>query len=160
MVDEMTFGLDIRQRRTAKRWNLTRLAKETGLSYSHLSRLENDSTLPKAETVAKLAEALDGDLKDMLMLADCLPKSILEQMTGVSERGPVLRRAADTRRSRPATKKHLSQAESLARALGLSGEEADEAAGTVLQLLTLDGRRRQALASLIESLGSEPEDGT
>ena len=160
MSDEMTFGLYIRQRRTGKRWNLTRLAEETELSYSHLSRLENDSALPKPDTVVTLADALDGDLKEMLELADCLPKSILEQMAGVKDGNAALKRSADRRGSTTVGKRQLSQAESLARALGLSGRDAKNSASAIVQFLALDGRRRHALTSLIESMDSEEEDGT
>ncbi len=158
MPDEMSFGLYMRQHRNAKRWNLTRLAEETKLSYSHLSRLENDSSLPKPDTVVTLADALDGDLKEMLALAKCLPESILNQMTNVNEGGQVLRRAADRHRSAAGEKRQLSHAKALAKTLGLTSREADEAGNTVLEFLKLDGRQREALARLIDSMSSESSD--
>tara|TARA_Y100000310_G_scaffold285999_1_gene309828 strand:- start:157 stop:540 length:384 start_codon:yes stop_codon:yes gene_type:complete len=71
------------------------LAKETGLSPSHLSRLENDNNLPNPETVVKLAGALGGDLDQMLALAKCLPQEILERLIHRADTSSVsLRRSA------------------------------------------------------------------
>lgn len=76
----LTLGEYIRHLRRRKGWNLQEMAKETGLSHSHLSRLENDNNLPNPETVVKLAGALGGDLDHMLALAKCLPQEILERL--------------------------------------------------------------------------------
>jgi transcriptional regulator with XRE-family HTH domain len=76
----LTFGEYTRRLRRRKRWQLQDLAAVTGLSVSHLSRIENDNTLPNPDTVVKLATALDGELGQMLELADCLPREILERL--------------------------------------------------------------------------------
>ena len=77
-VSDSTVGEYMRRLRRRKGWTLLELARETGLSYSHLSRLENDKNLPNPETVVKLAGALDGDLDQMLALAKCLPQEVLD----------------------------------------------------------------------------------
>jgi len=80
-VSDGTVGEYIRRLRRCKGWTLLELARETGLSYSHLSRLENDKNLPNPETVVTLARALDGDLDQMLLLAKCLPQALLDLLS-------------------------------------------------------------------------------
>ena len=92
MNNNLTFGEYIRHLRRRKGWNLQGLAKETGLSPSHLSRLENDNNLPNPETVVKLAGVLGGDLDQMLALAKCLPQEILERL--IHRSSAPLRRSA------------------------------------------------------------------
>lgn len=69
----VSVGEYTRQFRRRKRWGLQDLARATELSASHLSRIENDRAVPNAQTVLKLAKALDGDLGRMLELAGYLP---------------------------------------------------------------------------------------
>ena len=66
MTEQLTFGEYMRRLRRAKGLNLSDLTQRTELSYSHLSRIENDSSLPQPKTVVEIATALDGDLKRML----------------------------------------------------------------------------------------------
>ena len=80
MQTGLTLGEYVRHLRRRKNWNLQELARSSGLSVSHLSRLENDNNVPNAETVVKLSAALDGDLEQMLQLADCLPAEILDRL--------------------------------------------------------------------------------
>ena len=80
MQTGLTLGEYVRHLRRRKNWNLQELAKASGLSVSHLSRLENDNNLPNADTVVKLSAALEGDLEQMLQLADCLPREILARL--------------------------------------------------------------------------------
>ena len=77
-MSDSTVGEYMRRLRRRKGWTLLELARETGLSYSHLSRLENDKNVPNPATVVKLAGVLDGDLDQMLLLAKCLPQTLLE----------------------------------------------------------------------------------
>ncbi len=80
MNKQLSLGEHVRRLRRGKHWQLQELAAETGLSVSHLSRIENGNVLPNAETVVKLAKALDGELELMLEQADCLPRAILERL--------------------------------------------------------------------------------
>ena len=80
MNSQVSFGEYIRHLRRRRRWGLQDLAQETGLSLSHLSRLENDNGIPNPATVVKLAQALDADLERMLELAKCLPREILDRL--------------------------------------------------------------------------------
>jgi len=95
MVGQITFGEYIRRLRRAKRWTLEDVAQRAGLSGTHLSRIENDNTVPSPETVVKLAEALDGDLALLLDLAKCLPQEILDRLIDRANASPAaLRRSA------------------------------------------------------------------
>ena len=81
MDAEPTFGEYVRRLRRRKRWQLQELASETGLSATHLSRIENDSAVPNADTVVKLA--------------DCLPREILDRLgRRVADGDTVHRRSA------------------------------------------------------------------
>lgn len=95
MEVQLTFGEYIRRLRRAKKWNLNKLAEHCGLSYTHLSRLENDSGVPTAESVVRLAQALDGDLKAMCEMSECLPRMILDRISAqeAPKISPLLRAA-------------------------------------------------------------------
>ena len=95
MNSDVTFGEYLRHLRRRKHWGLQELARETGLSLSHLSRLENDNGLPKPETVVKLSVALGGDLDQMLEMANCLPREIIDRLSRrAAGAGESLRRTA------------------------------------------------------------------
>lgn len=95
MSDTLTLGEYIRRLRRRSKKSLQDLTDETGISVSHLSRIENDSNVPSAEAIVKLAKALDGDMDFMLERADCLPKEILSRLTRrAAQGGQVMRRAA------------------------------------------------------------------
>jgi transcriptional regulator with XRE-family HTH domain len=91
----LTFGEYVRRLRRRKRWQLQELATTTGLSVTHLSRIENDSAVPNADTVVKLSNALDGELEQMLQMADCLPREILDRLVQrAADGGTALTRSA------------------------------------------------------------------
>jgi transcriptional regulator with XRE-family HTH domain len=95
MDAEITLGEYVRRRRRRKHWQLQELASATGLSVTHLSRIENDSAVPNADTVVKLSNALDGELERMLQMADCLPREILDRLVQrAADSGTVLKRSA------------------------------------------------------------------
>ena len=95
MQDDITFGEYVRRLRRKKRWDLPTLGSASGISPTHLSRIENDNTVPAVETVIKLANALDGDLDVMVQLAACLPKEILERLVRRADEGATtVKRAA------------------------------------------------------------------
>jgi transcriptional regulator with XRE-family HTH domain len=95
MGDQLTLGEYMRRLRRAKGWQLHQLATATRMSLSHLSRIENDNAVPNAESVVKLATALDGDLERMLELANCLPREILQRLIDrAGDVSPALHRSA------------------------------------------------------------------
>ncbi len=135
--------------------SLLSVAEETDISYSHLSRIENDSTLPGPRTVATLAEALGGDLRLMLEMADCLPRVILERIHAQGDPvGPTrLHRTAGSggERQQEADDTLLN----LARSAGLDGQEAAELASALAVLVRLPGHQRLSIARMIQSLAQE-----
>lgn len=154
--EHVSLGEYVRRLRRAKGMSLYALAAQTGLSYSHLSRIENDSTLPGPETVAKIAEALGGDLKLMLERANCLPRAILDRIMSreESQQSGALRRtagqgAAAHRRRAGATSPEVL---GLARSAGLDENEALDVAEAVQELINLPKHQREAVVALIATL--------
>ena len=155
MTTQLTFGEHIRRLRRDKKWNLQRLSEATGLSYTHLSRVENDSAKPKVDTVVRICEALDGDLTEMLELADSLPGEILDRMRQRQEQdSPSLPRSAGPRRRRP-----KGEALALVRAAGVSEEETSDLAEALVELLELHPERRELVKGLIRSIRQTEDDG-
>ena len=52
-----------------------------GLAYSHLSRIKNESASPRAD-------ALDGVLRELLKLEDCLPDAIVQRLSHEEQMQP------------------------------------------------------------------------
>lgn len=159
--DRLSLGEYIRRlRRQAKR-SLYSLAQETHISYSHLSRIENDSTVPNADTVARIATALDGDLKVMLEMAKCLPRAILDRIVAREEAGSPssLRRALAHEPNGAAQPAELGAAVTdLALAAGLDENEVSDILEAVSHLIRLGPTRRSTLTSLIRSLYEERDE--
>jgi tellurite resistance protein len=114
--------------------------------------------VPKADTVARIAEALGGDLKLMLEIANCLPRQILDRMVSRDESVNTgsLRRAV----GRLGVDSHPTgeidpHALALARAHGLTEAEAQHTARAILSLLGLERGRRVPIEKMIQSLYAE-----
>ena len=152
-----TLGEYIRRLRRGRKWSLHTLADETGLSYSHLSRIENDSTVPRADTVVRIGEALGGDLKLMLELANSLPKIILDRLESRHEAGsdPVKRSAGFDSNPPPKDVSLTALADEIARTSGLSDKEAVSIARIVKRLAQLNEHHRDAVMVLIRSLSAD-----
>lgn len=154
-INQLSFGEYMRRLRRQQRMSLSDLTEKTGLSYSHLSRIENDSTMPSAAAVASVATALNGDLGLMLELANCLPQVILEriQRHQGTEPTPSLHRAADTARNAAEGPRDLRElVTTLASTRGLDTAEAALIAQVVDRLVQLDHTQRAALAQLVLSM--------
>src|SRR5688572_18946283 len=95
MQVDLTFGEYLRRLRRQKAMQLQDVARRSGLSTTHLSRLENDNGLPTTDTVVKLHRVLSGDLSVMLELAKCLPDEILDRyIRRAEDEAPVMKRSA------------------------------------------------------------------
>lgn len=159
----LTLGEYIRRLRREQKRSLHSISLDTKISYTHLSRIEADSTLPNADTVARLAEALGGDLKLMLEMAKCLPRAILDRI--VTEQAAAqaggLQRAAGQDPEIP-----MPQAEcdpkvvEMAKRAGLEERAAQQAAGAFHLLTQLSPVQRSAVVALIASLYGEEHDRT
>jgi transcriptional regulator with XRE-family HTH domain len=95
MQVDLSFGEYVRRLRRQMAMQLQDVARRSGLSTTHLSRLENDNGLPTTDTVVKIHNVLGGDLPVMLELAKCLPEEILDRYIRHADDGmPVLKRSA------------------------------------------------------------------
>ncbi len=159
MNRQLTFGETIRRLRRQKEWSLGMLAEETGLSYSHLSRVENDSASPQADAVARLAEALDGDLRELLELAACLPAVILQRIARREEGSPAGSLNRSARRDDESPRGSVGAlVTDLAIQYGLQGPEVQELAEAIERLVALPPEQRASITRLILTLESNRDD--
>jgi transcriptional regulator with XRE-family HTH domain len=159
-----TFGEYVRRLRRRKRWGLQELADSAGLSVSHLSRIENDNAVPNAESVVKLNGALEGDLGQMLELADCLPREILERYIRRAYEGEsALRRAAGQGVVDSGFRQALvdEMDPDLRRKLGqhfrLSERDADGLYAVLRQIAAMSAEEREALLAFLSTSFRERE---
>jgi HTH-type transcriptional regulator, competence development regulator len=73
----MTFGERLRQLRRERQMNQRTLAASVGIDFTYLSKIENGRMdPPSADTIVKLAKALDTDADALLLLAGKVPEDI------------------------------------------------------------------------------------
>jgi HTH-type transcriptional regulator, competence development regulator len=80
----MTFGQRVRQLRHAKEWSLRDLAAEVGVGFTYLSRVENErlnfGDYPSDALIHRLADALDADEEELLILAKRIPEPVKKRV--------------------------------------------------------------------------------
>jgi transcriptional regulator with XRE-family HTH domain len=152
----LSFGEYTRRLRRARKWQLQDVAAATGLSISHLSRIENDNALPNPDTVVKLAHALEGDLEQMLELADCLPREILERLIRrVEDSAPALRRSAGERGADPEFSRALvedmdpSLRGALAQQFSLSDRDIEGLFAVLRRMAQMSPQQREAVIAFL-----------
>ncbi len=78
------FGQRVRQLRKAKNLGQRPLAKQVGVSFTYISRIENENLdfgqYPSEELIRKLANALDADADELLLLAKKIPEPIRQRV--------------------------------------------------------------------------------
>jgi len=82
------FGTRIRKLREEKKLTLRGLAERSNLSYSFIASLEKGRYNPSRESIYSLANPLDADVNELLMLARFLPEqheTIEQQMENYFE---------------------------------------------------------------------------
>jgi transcriptional regulator with XRE-family HTH domain len=91
----MTFGERVRELRHAKGLTLRDLAPRVGVGFTYISKVENGrldfGDYPSEALIHKLADALDGDVEELLLLAQKIPDPIRKR---VLERPDAFRRIA------------------------------------------------------------------
>ncbi len=91
----MTFGQRVRELRHAKEWSLRDLAARVDVGFTYLSRVENErlnfGDYPSDSLIHRLADALDADEDELLILAKRIPERIKQR---VLERPEVFRKIA------------------------------------------------------------------
>ena len=92
----MRFGEKIRELRKAKNLSLRALAETVGVSFTYISKIENEKLdfgdYPSEELIGKLAVALDTEADELLLLAKKVPEQIKKR---VMERPDAFRKFAD-----------------------------------------------------------------
>lgn len=73
----MTFGERVRELRHSKGWSLRALAEKVDVGFTYLSRVETGRLLfgdyPSDALIHRLAEALETDEEELLILAERVP---------------------------------------------------------------------------------------
>ena len=76
----MTFGKQVRHLRHAKEWSLRDLAAKVHVGFTYLSRVENErlnfGDYPSDALIHRLADALDADEEELLILAKRIPEPL------------------------------------------------------------------------------------
>jgi transcriptional regulator with XRE-family HTH domain len=74
----MTFGMRVRQLRHEKEWSLRDLAANVDVGFTYLSRVENErlnfGDYPSDALIHRLAEDLEADEEELLILAKRIPE--------------------------------------------------------------------------------------
>jgi len=73
----MEFGQILRSLRTKAGVGIKRLAPELNISYTYLSKLENNEIHPSADLVGRVAEYFHYDRDSLLLSAGKIPEEIL-----------------------------------------------------------------------------------
>jgi transcriptional regulator with XRE-family HTH domain len=73
----MKFGRILRQLRTQSGVGIKRLAPELGVTYSYLSKLENEDIGPSERLIERVAEHFDYDRSRLMLSAGKVPDEIL-----------------------------------------------------------------------------------
>lgn len=80
----MRFGERIRELRKAKRLSLRQLAELVDVSHTYLSKVENQKLdfgeYPSEALIYKLAAELEGDVRQLLLLAEKIPDDIKQMI--------------------------------------------------------------------------------
>ena len=91
----MTFGERIRELRQLKTLTLRGLAKKVRVTFTYLSKIENQKLsfgeYPSVDLIVRLARVLDADADELLLLAEKIPEAIRKR---VLERPDVFRKMA------------------------------------------------------------------
>ena len=79
----MSFGMRVRQLRKAKGLTLRALASLVGVGFTYLSRVETGNMTcgeyPSEALIHRLADVLDADEDELLLLAEKIPQPIRER---------------------------------------------------------------------------------
>ena len=80
----MKFGERVRQLRFEKSWSLRDLAERVGVGFTYLSRVENErlnfGDYPSDALIHRLADVLEADEEELLILAKRIPDRIKQRV--------------------------------------------------------------------------------
>ena len=81
----MKFGRILRELRTKSGLGIKRLAPELGVTYSYLSKLENEEVGPSEDLIDRIAEHFDYDRARLMLSAGKVPSEILQILQNYPE---------------------------------------------------------------------------
>ena len=70
------FGAVVRQLREARGWSQERLAHRAQLNRSYMGEIERGTAMPSLATAAKLAQALDVPLSELISRCEVAPIAV------------------------------------------------------------------------------------
>ncbi|UCC31317.1 MAG: helix-turn-helix transcriptional regulator [Phycisphaerales bacterium] len=118
------FGQRLRELRRQAGLSQRRLAKEVGVDFSYVSKLENDRLpAPSAETVIRLAEAIGASTEELLAVAKKIPGAVGDEVVGEPAAQRFLRMASTMKLSGPEWEAMVGKLESLREKEPSGGDE-------------------------------------
>jgi len=94
MSNEVTFGQRVQALRVEKRMGIRELGRALDISAMHISNLEKGKSMPSSDLVEKIAAELQGDLDELLHLADQLDPAVVNVIQSNPYTVPSLLRSA------------------------------------------------------------------
>jgi transcriptional regulator with XRE-family HTH domain len=157
-VSDLSLGKYIRQLREARRLSLLELSTRSGVAYAHMSRIENESTIPSPDTIVKICDVIDGDLTVMLQKAKNLPRVILDRLMerDAAVRLQTLHRAIEAVPDDDDADGPLDRAIEHAK---LDSQAVSELRSAIEGLISLRPHARHAVTQLIQVLRDDEGDG-
>ena len=109
-----TFGQQLREWRRLAGLSQRRLAESVGVDFSYVSKLENDRLAPpSAETVIRLAEAINAPPDELLAAARKIPEAVGDEVVREPAAQRFLRTASTMKLSGPEWEALIGKLESL-----------------------------------------------
>ena len=161
MSQQLTFGEYIRRRRKELKLSLGDLAKKVEVSYTYMSKIENDQQIPSVITVFRIANALEASV---LELSKRLPSDIIERLLEEQAKPAA---SMQRKSGSPANEEQASRAlvenvpkelvTALANFFDLDPHEPDtrELVHCIQALARMEGGVRTALVTVIAGLAEE-----
>ena len=95
----MQFGERVRELRLQKKLTQRELAEQLGVSFTYISKVENEKLhfgdYPSEKFIHRLAEVLEADENQLLLLADKVPAMIRQRIREKPEAFLILSKADD-----------------------------------------------------------------
>ena len=121
MNNEATFGQRVQALRVEKRMGIRELGRALDISAMHISNLEKGKSMPSSDLVEKIAAELQGDLDELLHLADQLDPAVVNVIQSNPYTVPSLLRSAKNLTPEQWAKLQ-KQVEKMAKANAIEGE--------------------------------------
>ena len=93
-MSELGFGETVASLRANKQMGLRELGRAVDISAMHISNLEKGKSMPSPELVTKLAAVLDGNLDELLHLADQIDPAVVDVIQNNPQSVPSFLRSA------------------------------------------------------------------